>query len=104
MKSTQNGSADGFRVGVYLADSEHRLSDSPGERALAKAFIDAGMAVEVIPADQKTAQPEQSAKAGVFTPVECLAEGSLSPAIYGEGSGNSLPEIEEKSLAKAPEN
>ena len=45
MLSTQNGSVDGIRVSAYLADSEYDLSDSPGERSLAKAFVDAGMAV-----------------------------------------------------------
>jgi hypothetical protein len=70
MTSTQNGSVDGIRVKLYPAGSEHHLSDSDGSRALAKAFIAAGMAVEVIPPDRKTAQPEQPATASFFTPVD----------------------------------
>lgn len=84
MTSTQNGSIDGITVKAYIADSQHDLSASTGERALAKAFIEAGMAVELIPPDPQTAQTEQPASAGFFTAIDA------SPA--------------EKAIVSAPEN
>lgn len=47
MLKTESGSVDGIRVSTYFAGEEYDLSDSPGARALAAAFIGAGLAEEV---------------------------------------------------------
>lgn len=46
MLSTVPGSVDGFRVTTYQADVEYDLGATDGERALAHAFVDAGLAEE----------------------------------------------------------
>lgn len=69
MLSTQNGSLDGIHVSVYQAGTEYDLSDSPGARSLAKAFVGAYMAIEV-PPDPANLVPSQPASAGFFMPVD----------------------------------
>jgi hypothetical protein len=70
MLSTQNGSIDGIRIASYEAGSVHDLSFSKGERELARAFVAAGMAVEVPPDPPATPAKEQPASAGFFTPAD----------------------------------
>lgn len=47
MTSTQIGSVDGIRAAEYAEGREYDLTNTDGERELASAFVDAGMAVEV---------------------------------------------------------
>lgn len=47
MLSTAPGSVDGFRVTTYAAGVDYDLGATDGERALAKAFVDAGFAEEL---------------------------------------------------------
>lgn len=51
MTRTENGSTNGTHVRQYVKDHEYDLTGSAGERALASAFVDAGMAVELPPID-----------------------------------------------------
>lgn len=51
MLSTQNGSVDGIRVKEYTQGVTYDLTDSPGARSLAAAFVGAAMAVEVAPSE-----------------------------------------------------
>jgi hypothetical protein len=46
MLTTLPGSVDGFRVTTYAEGVEYDLGTTDGERALAKAFVDAGFAEE----------------------------------------------------------
>jgi len=84
MLSTQNGSLDGIRVAIYEAGKEYDLSESVGARALAKAFVDARMAIQAPP------DPAQSA------PVEPVSAGFFTPVVDAEP--------EEKAIEAAPEN
>jgi predicted nuclease with TOPRIM domain len=47
MLTTERGSIDGVRVASYAADQEYDLTTTPGARALAEAFVGAGLAEEV---------------------------------------------------------
>jgi hypothetical protein len=47
MLETTPGSIDGVRVMPYEAGAEYDLTGSPGERSLASAFVNAGLAEEV---------------------------------------------------------
>lgn len=47
MLTTERGSVDGVRVASYVADQEYDLTATPGARALAEAFVGAGLAEEV---------------------------------------------------------
>lgn len=46
MLSTLPGSPDGVTVRLYVAGSEHDLGATPGQLALARAFVSAGFAEE----------------------------------------------------------
>lgn len=85
MTSTQSGSIDGIRVKTYPAGSEHDLSATKGSRELAQAFVDAGMAFEVIE--------------GVIESRPDNAE----PGIQIDAQGLD-PVIEGKAIDAAPEN
>lgn len=62
MLKTENGSIDGIRVTVYAAGAEYDLSETPGSRDLAAAFVAAGMA--------RATQVEQPPARAVVEPVE----------------------------------
>lgn len=47
MTSTQKGSVDGTTVAEYVEGQQYDLTATKGERELAAAFVDAGMAREV---------------------------------------------------------
>jgi hypothetical protein len=47
MLTTERGSVDGVLVTAYEADQEYDLTATAGARDLAKAFVGAGLAVEV---------------------------------------------------------
>lgn len=85
MISTQNGSVDGIHVKNYAADTEHDLSDSAGARSLAQAFVDAGMAAEVIEGTIES-RPDNA-----------------EPGIQIDAQGLD-PVIEGKAIEAAPEN
>lgn len=51
MHSTQYGSIDGIRIQSYLEGTEYDLSFNAGARSLARAFVDAGFAIEVCASD-----------------------------------------------------
>lgn len=64
MLKTENGSVDGIRVSVYVAGSEYDLSETPGSRDLAAAFVAAGMA--------RAAQVEHPPARVIVEPVEVI--------------------------------
>lgn len=64
MLSTQNGSIDGIRVTGYAQGATYDLTDSPGARSLATAFVGAAMAVEVPPTDLESAPSPQDKAVG----------------------------------------
>lgn len=98
MLSTQNGSLDGICISTYTVGTEYDLGDTAQAKSLAKAFIGARMAIEV-PLETTSAVIEKPASAGFFTPVYHHADGTLSPEIHGDGSGEML-----KAIESAPEN
>lgn len=107
MLSTQNGSVDGIRVKSYAADTEHDLSDSVGARSLAKAFVDAGMAV--ICGVESTLGGSIDPQPNLEPFAEKYFEGVIDSRPENAEPGvqidaNGLDPIAEKAIEAAPEN
>jgi len=102
MLTTVPGSIDGIRVKTYDAGTEHDLSASPGARDLAKALVNARMAV-ALPPDPAQQEQEQPASAGFFAPVDAERPDGPMPGEQVDGQGLD-PVAEEKAIEAAPEN
>jgi hypothetical protein len=68
MICTQRGARDGLTVELFLAGTEHDLSESVGARSLAATFVDKGWAEPVLAASAHAAPAAPESRAHARAP------------------------------------